>query len=84
MAQVLCPSDVDLLPFALGQPVSSEVRRRLDDCPRCRERLEHLRREKAGSRGDSDDSADLVIPTLPEADRSTTAVRPVSSRWPPA
>ncbi len=66
MAQVVCPNDVDLLPFALGQPLSNEVRRHVNDCSRCRERLEQLRREKAGTSGNDEASEDSPIQTLPD------------------
>lgn len=64
MAAIICPSDEDLLPSASSQTVSGEVRLHLNDCPRCRERLEQLRKEKAAPPENGGVSSDGTLPTL--------------------
>jgi predicted Ser/Thr protein kinase len=43
MATTSCPDEAQLLPAALGQPVSAEAQAHLEGCPDCRRRVERLR-----------------------------------------
>jgi len=45
MAERVCLSDEQLMPLVGGDRAPADVAGHLDDCPSCRNRLEHLRRE---------------------------------------